>query len=93
MTLPDGFRIERVEPRHGPVEFQVYEEGGPTWKDGSPRDVVTVEVWPGWDGVRPKTVSWPSTSDKRPVLAMALACALAMAAEEAMQPQPTKGSP
>jgi hypothetical protein len=85
INLPDGWTIERKETR-GCVEFKIYEPNGPTWDSGAPRDSLTVTLWlPEPDGFVPTgpQVGWPSTSDKRPVLAQAVAVAIAMAAEEA----------
>lgn len=85
--IPQGFRIERHD-RRSHTEFAVYEDGGPTWEDGSPRPVIDVELWPADDelGFRSEPqISWPSTSDKRPALALALAAALVMAAEESQR--------
>lgn len=85
-TLPEGFRIERHEGSGRIVTFSVFEVDGPTWTDGSPRSSIDVELWPAdiaYGAPRGPRLSWPSTSDKRPVLAQALAAALVMAAEEA----------
>lgn len=84
--LPAGFHIER-EDRGVLVEFHIYEDGGPTWVTGAPRPLVSVQYWRPDDVGRDKEprVSWPSTSDKRPDLAFALAIALALAADEAQR--------
>lgn len=88
--LPHGWRIDRPEPpEHSPylpVHFDIYEPDGPTWADGEPRPTLTVELQTGherYSAPAPPEVSWPSTSDRRPALARALAVALTMAANEA----------
>lgn len=88
--LPAGWYVERTVRDYDDewfVRFAIFEEGGAEWPTGEPRSALDVEMWLG--GVqygRPALprVSWPSTSDKRPVLALALAATLRMAAEEAM---------
>lgn len=80
-----GWYIERTD-QHAYIEFAVYQTGGAKWGDGTPRDEVKVELWLAEEryGVMgDPQVSWPSTSDKRPDLALALAAALTMAANEA----------
>lgn len=67
------------------VLFSVMEEGV-TWQDSDRlRPLITVEVWPprpGFGNPSPE-VTWPSTSDKRPQLALMAAAALTLAAAEA----------
>jgi hypothetical protein len=83
VELPDGWRVERRD--HGThFELLLFEEGGVTWpKDGSPRSALSVDVWPPdkcGGRERAPRIGWPSTSDKRPELAVALAYALGLAA-------------
>ena len=75
--------IKRMD--HGSyVEFEIHE--GQTYKDSDvPRATLEVTVWLprlmfGGKMGGPE-ISWPSTSDKRPVLARALAVALTHAAD------------
>lgn len=68
------------------VEFEIHE--GNTWKDSDvPRSTLDVTVWKPRSSYGGKMagceISWPSTSDKRPVLARALAVALELAADYA----------
>lgn len=87
IPLSDGFRIERSEERTQ-VRFTIFEDGGPTWPDGSPRGGLDVTVYKP-DVIRKTAeVSCPSTSDKRPALARALAVALLLAGGEADQMEP-----
>lgn len=87
--MSDKFRIERSVSRDEErVTFAVYEnEGGGKFEDGSPRAALDVTLWRAHDdafgGPRETEISWPSTSDKRPALARALAEALVLAADEA----------
>jgi hypothetical protein len=81
-NLPKGFRIERRDESHA-VVFEIFEDGGPTWPSGDPRGLLDVIMYKPSFGRETPEVSWPSTSDKRPVLAFAVAAAIAMAAEEA----------
>lgn len=90
LALPEGWWIERKEDTDydppGPTRFEIFEPDGPTWKDGTPRESLTVELYPArqrFGQLYGPEVSWPGTSDKRPELALALAVALTMAAEEA----------
>lgn len=88
IAAPEGWRIERVEHRTH-ATYEVYEDGGSTWGSGEPRPELEVTLWfadpdvTGPFGRREPEVSWPSTSDRRPALAVALAAALTAAAEEA----------
>lgn len=93
-AMPDGWWLERDEALRGDgsvsrVKYEIYEDGGPVWKEsGEPRPALDVEVWPPetrFGELAPAKVSWPGTSDKRPVLARALAEALRLAAEEALK--------
>lgn len=84
--LPEGFRIERSDDNHyGRITFAIFEDGV-TWpKSNQPRSVLDVTVFTNaeedrFGGPAEPEVSWPSTSDKRPALARALAIALVMAA-------------
>jgi hypothetical protein len=91
LGLPVGWYVERYETVSDyddgrRIQFRVFQEGGTTWEDGTPRPEIDVDMNIG--GIRygssaPPEVSWPSTSDRRPDLARALAAALMMAAEEA----------
>jgi hypothetical protein len=92
LGLPVDWYVERYERDNGYddeqfITFNVFQEGGSFWTEsGEPRPELAVELTIG--GVRfgqPRgpEVSWPSTSDKRPELARALAAALQMAADEA----------
>lgn len=85
-NLPEGFRIERIE-RGRIIEFAVFEDGGPTWESGSPRSLLEVHLRQNegeerFGGPAEPEIGWPSTSDKRPELARALAVALTLAADE-----------
>lgn len=75
-----GWTIRRTY-RDSFVEFAVYE-------GDNERPALKVELWLADDSfggiARGPEISWPSTSDKRPSLALALAAALTKAAEEAM---------
>lgn len=81
--LPAGWWVGREDMPYV-SKFHLYEDGGATWESGRPRSVLTVSVFPTALGheQQPK-VSWPSTSDQRPVLARALAAVLVLAAEAA----------
>jgi len=94
--LPDGWWIERLDrydsinPEQLSVtKFEVYEPNGPTWPEtGEPRESIRVEIFWAYEDTeasyrRTTDVSWPSTGDKRPVLARALAATLVIAAEAA----------
>jgi hypothetical protein len=81
--LPSGWYIERSETDHR-VNFAIFEEGGETWREtGDPRSALDIEVYKPSDFRESAEVSWPSTSDKRPALAHAVAVAIGLAAEEA----------
>jgi hypothetical protein len=75
--IPEGWSI--LASRHeSHTEFDLFERGGATWpRTGEPYAALTVTVYHR----ETPTVSWPSTSDKRPVLARALAVALRLAAD------------
>jgi hypothetical protein len=79
MTLPTGWTIKRTAHRDGDVDFDIYEPGGPTWTDGSPRPTLGVAVY------SPGRASGGRRPDKRPDVARALAVALTRAAREADQ--------
>lgn len=81
--IPAGWSILRtIHETH--TEFDLFERGGATWKEtGEPRAALTVTVYHFNIATHPAEVSWPSTSDKRPVLARTLAVALKLAAEYA----------
>jgi hypothetical protein len=81
-VCPTGWYIERSETDHR-VTFAIFEEGGATWKDGSPRSALDVEVLKDNDLRGFAGVGWPSTSDKRPALARVVGIAIGLAAEEA----------
>lgn len=73
------------------VKFEVVEreyvtevliQEGNTYDDGTPRATLKVDVYPpreAFGRMEGATVSWPSTSDKRPILAIYLSKALRMA--------------
>jgi hypothetical protein len=87
--IPAGFRIERVESTSGFgdrfIKFSAYEPGV-TYKNSEvPRSSIDVEltiVMERYGKSGEPEISWPSTSDKRPALAKALAVMLLLAAEE-----------
>lgn len=82
--MPEGFHVERID-HDTVIYFHVFEDGGETWPSGQPRPAITVEVWPEREafGVkREPEISWPSTSDNRPVLALAFSGALRQAVGE-----------
>lgn len=73
--------IRRVEDDDRFV-FEIHE--GRTWSDGRPRSEVDVAVTrPSRLGGDTAGVAWPSTSDRRPEMARAVAEAMLMAAREA----------
>lgn len=83
-ALPTGWYIERVE-HDTHIEFLIFEEGGATWpQTGDPRSALDVTVYKPGPFREAARVSWPSTSDNRPILALALAAALGCAADEAL---------
>jgi hypothetical protein len=81
--IPAGWSILRtIHETH--TEFNLFERGGSTWpQTGEPRAALTVTVYHFNIARERAEVSWPSTSDKRPVLARCLAVALTLAAEYA----------
>jgi hypothetical protein len=89
--LPDGWWVERSERRNGlgdvRVTLSAFQEGGPVWKEsGNPRSAIDVEVIADkerYGAPCPPEIHWPSTGDKRPVLAQAFAYMLCLAAVEA----------
>jgi hypothetical protein len=88
--IPAGFRIERVEKGNSIgdkiITFSAYEPGVTFWKSEVPRSSVDVELIilkERYGKPCEPEISWPSTSDKRPALAKALAVMLLLAAEEA----------
>jgi hypothetical protein len=88
--IPAGFRIERVEKGNSLgdkfITFSAYEPGVTYWNSEVPRSSIDVElaiVKERYGKPRGPEISWPSTSDKRPALAKALAVMLLLAAEEA----------
>lgn len=88
--VPTGWSILRsIHETH--AEFDLFERNGATWQDGTPRAALTVTVYHATKTRGANQVSWPSTSDKRPVLARCLAVALLLAAEyaEGLSNQPT----
>lgn len=94
VATDDGYYIRKSEhpvAHGGFTTFEVFEnkeDGNPlrTWKTGEPRNSIAVDVYhprvKHGETARSE-VSWPSTSDKRPELARALAHALQLAADEA----------
>lgn len=65
-----------------------------TYPDGAPRASIEVEVYHPcvkFGSLWSSEVSWPSTSDRRPALARALAVALDLAAEEAARLDEQRG--
>jgi hypothetical protein len=85
LPLPMGFTIGRTERSDDHVVFDIFEDGVVWPETGTPRSILDVDVtnWERYGGRANPEVSWPSTSDQRPELALALAAALTLAAEEA----------
>jgi hypothetical protein len=87
-TIPAGFRIERVErtTANGTfIFFSAYEPGVCFPKSQVPYPSLEVTVTldqERYGAPCEPEISWPSTSDKRPALAKALAVMLLLAAEE-----------
>ena len=76
-------RIKRVESESC-IDFEIHE--GAVWeKTGRPRETLKVTIFKPspWNQGDPVGVNWPSTTDRRPELARALARALRRAADEA----------
>lgn len=81
--LPSGWYIER-EDHDTQIVLSIFEEGGATWKQtGDPRSALDVTVYKPGPFREEAEVTWPSTSDNRPILAHAVAVAISIAAEEA----------
>lgn len=86
-ALPEPWRlVRRVDDasHRDRIRFEAHE--GETWPETDPprpRESIDVQVWHPFSAERTWEVSWPSTSDKRPALARALAYLLLDAADEA----------
>lgn len=89
VDFPEGFYVERIEKTNSlgdkRITFGAYEPGVTYPNSEVPMASISVELVidkERYGAPCGPEISWPSTSDKRPVLAQALAVLLVMAAQE-----------